>query len=36
MAATYSIIPSLLSLIEGQALQTTFQVTGVARGTVLY
>jgi len=36
MAASYSIIPSLLSLIEGQTLQTTFQVAGVARGTVLY
>ena len=36
MSITYSIIPSLLALSEGQTLQTMFHVTGVARGTVLY
>jgi len=36
MSITYSILPSLLTLNEGQTLQTMFHVTGVARGTVLY
>ena len=36
ISITYSIIPSLLALNEGQTLQTMFHVTGVARGTVLY
>ena len=36
MVPSYSVLPSLLTLNEGQSLRTMFHVTGVARGTVLY
>jgi len=36
MATSYSIFPSLLTLSEGQTLQTLVQTTGVADGTTLY
>ena len=34
MASTYSIIPSLTAIAEGQILQTLVQTTGVATNTL--
>jgi len=36
LASTYSLIPSLTAIPEGQILQTLVQTTGVATNTVLY
>jgi FtsP/CotA-like multicopper oxidase with cupredoxin domain len=36
MAATYSILPSLQLIDEGQSLQTMIHTTGVINGTLLY
>ena len=36
MASTYSLIPSLTAIPEGQILQTLVQTTGVTTNTVIY
>ena len=36
MASTYSIVPSLTTLNEGQILETMVHTSGVDHGTVLY